>query len=371
MVITLKMTQFVENSLKNLLIIIHEDKPDGSQKSILTIVELLSKSYNLYLVIPSADNIPTENLHHFKNIFLFKSLYNIYSPKKFVNIHTIFPSYQYIASLIRTHKIDIVYINTISNLYLAVLSVFHNVRFVQHVREDIRGYKKFALQIFMLLFASKCIFNTKVQRKAFRLIKYKSIQIYNSVLIKNRNVFETKQSRFIFYVGQINSRKNLITVVRAMVTTNISLVLKIYGRILDENYYSKIKRFVSDRNLHNKIIFEGEKEDIYSILSSCKIIVSISKIETFNRVIVEAALLGIPVISSKIGVHKELFSLGIKGILVENYCDPQCVASAITKLDNNYEKYLYNKKEIDNLKAFFAPENVAKLYIQKVFKYND
>ena len=117
---------------------------------------------------------------------------------------------------------------------------------------------------------------------------------------------------FILFVGTVEPRKNLITLVRAfdelMRTTDLRPQLVVAGQKgwLSEDLYA----YVEQSELKNRILFTGyvTDADLASLYSSCRVSVYPSLYEGFGLPPLEAMACGAPVITSRIPVIMETAS---------------------------------------------------------------
>ena len=117
---------------------------------------------------------------------------------------------------------------------------------------------------------------------------------------------------FILFVGTVEPRKNLITLVRAfdelIRTTELRPQLVVAGQKgwLSEDLYA----YVEQSELKNRILFTGyvTDADLASLYSSCKVSVYPSLYEGFGLPPLEAMACGAPVITSRIPVIMETAS---------------------------------------------------------------
>lgn len=114
---------------------------------------------------------------------------------------------------------------------------------------------------------------------------------------------------FILFVGTVEPRKNLITLVRAfdelMRTTNLRPQLVVAGQkgwLTDDLY-----KYVEQSDLKDRILFTGylSDNDLASLYSACKVSVYPSLYEGFGLPPLEAMACGAPVITSRIPVIME------------------------------------------------------------------
>lgn len=351
---------------RRVLFVIHQDDWDGSQKSLFGLLPDLEKEFMIFVLAPSLENIPSKYVHREYKCIEYKHLYNYYTPHKFANLLSLFPSIWLTYRIIRKFKIDYVYINTISNCYLNLLStVCPRTVFIQHVRERICGVKKRALELFLNSFANKCLFNTVVEQRRYNKMKIESHQIYNLVQIHSlKSLGRPSPVMKMGYVGQITRGKNLSLVVRALKLLSVPCRLDVYGRVVDRDYFEMILDQAKVDELAN-IVFHQPDPDIEGILENMHLVISPSFRETFNRVIVEAGCAGKIVIASDIDVHREVFGLGLAGSLISNLSNPEELARTIENIYWDFD--VYSGFEPTALASSFSLSQILPKYMEKVF----
>ena len=72
--------------------------------------------------------------------------------------------------------------------------------------------------------------------------------------------------------------------------------------MVDKPYYKKILRFVKDNKLNKNIKFLGyiSKNKLHSLMVKCKLFLFSSELESCPQTVLEAQLIGCPILSSKI-----------------------------------------------------------------------
>ncbi len=92
---------------------------------------------------------------------------------------------------------------------------------------------------------------------------------------------------YLLYVGTIEERKNLLSVVRALHTGNIDIPLVAIGR--KTSYYRKVKAYIYSNNMHNIIFPDGvENEELPALYQMASCFIYPSVFEGFGIPIVEA-----------------------------------------------------------------------------------
>jgi len=120
------------------------------------------------------------------------------------------------------------------------------------------------------------------------------------------------EDNFILFVGTVEPRKNLITLVRAfdelMRTTDLRPQLVVAGQKgwLTDNLYADVEQ----SEIKNRILFTGyvSDDDLAALYSSCTVSVYPSLYEGFGLPPLEAMACGAPVITSRIPVIMETAS---------------------------------------------------------------
>lgn len=93
----------------------------------------------------------------------------------------------------------------------------------------------------------------------------------------------------------------------------------------------RLENQVEGMGLKDRFIFTGWREDIPEILSIMDILVLPSLNEAVGIVLIEAQVLGVPVVATNVGGIPEIVIDGMNGILIPPR-DPQALAQAVVKL---------------------------------------
>jgi len=169
----------------------------------------------------------------------------------------------------------------------------------------------------------------------------------SSYLILNIKEKYNLPSRFILYVGRINIRKNisslLISFSKLKIDRDISLV--IVGK--DENCGFDYPKLIKELNIEKRVCKIGHvsDEDLGCIFSAAEIFVSPSFAEGFGLPPLEAMKSGIPAIVSRIAPHIEV--CGDSSL----YFNPLNIVELESKISRLLiDKNLYNKLKQKGLK---------------------
>jgi len=173
----------------------------------------------------------------------------------------------------------------------------------------------------------------------FRVISEK--ELLNSVRIKY-----ALPDEFIFFVGTIEPRKNLVRLLKAFsevikdANKNIFLVIAGYKGWLTKPFF----RMLNELSISKKVLLLGyvDEEDLPALYNLAKIFVFPSIYEGFGIPPLEAMACGTPVIASNASSIPEI--VGDSAILVDPY-DEKILANEIMNLlkDNDWQKELSEK----------------------------
>lgn len=122
---------------------------------------------------------------------------------------------------------------------------------------------------------------------------------------------------FLLSVGTIEQRKNLVTLLEAMLVSNIKLPLVVVGKPTD--YKEKVQQMISQHPGELKVHFLSDvnNKDLQALYQSAIALVYPSVFEGFGLPVAEAQASGCPVITSNVS------SLPEAGGNAALYCDPE------------------------------------------------
>lgn len=143
----------------------------------------------------------------------------------------------------------------------------------------------------------------------------------------------------------IKALKNLISIY-----PNIVLILTREGR-----FSNSLKKFANDENVDNNVIFTGNLENPFVPLQICDIYTHISLAEGLPLALLEAMILGKPILATNIGGIPEAINNCINGVLIN-----PCEEEVIEKI-----KYLIENKQIARKLGSNAKETVINKFTWK------
>lgn len=154
---------------------------------------------------------------------------------------------------------------------------------------------------------------------------------------------------YILNVGTIEERKNLLTLLKAMVEHQIQMPLVVVGR--PTKYMDHVKKYITQHKIEKQVIFLHSvlTSELPSIYQQCKLFVYPSYFEGFGIPIVEAIASKVPVVTSAGSCFSEP---GGGAALYANPSDPEDVGRLMA--------YVLNSEEISSALVTRGQKHVQK-----------
>ena len=194
--------------------------------------------------------------------------------------------------------------------------------------------------------------------------------IYNGFEINSLRTFHTnrleknKYSRIIIGgVMRLNYEKNLdlwLKVAKILSKKELSINFVIIG---DGPELSKVQRYIKKLELTKLVDLVKPTNNIYDHMSKFDVLLLTSRIEGLPNVLIEAQLLGIPVISTDCGGASETFVDHLSGILLDNF-EPEFIADSLFSLVSDREKLSrYSVNATEQAAQRFSINTIAQQYL--------
>lgn len=129
-------------------------------------------------------------------------------------------------------------------------------------------------------------------------------------------------------VGRLSWVKNYPVLLRAFARFNQEVPqarLLVVGGGPDEE---PLRRLAGELRLLERVVFTGFRSDIVEVMGAIDVLVHSSLAESFGQVIVEALALGRPVVSTPVGISREVVVEGETGVLAGGY-DEEALVRAL------------------------------------------
>ena len=256
-----------------------------------------------------------------------------------------------------------------------LLNTFHCERKNHHFMTRI-GYRITKYQVDARVCISKAVelsyYNNWVLKGYRKVIynpvdnhKIESFQIRTDI---RKELSLSENSIILVNVGRlidVKGHNQLLKVFKKAYDINKNLYLLLIGSGPLE---SQLKNETAKLKISNAVSFLGYRHDVYSILKQSNIFVSSSITEGLGVAIIEAMVIGIPIIAPPLPAIKEFISDGIHGLLRS----PQMAteySEAILSIANSPESFRKMIKQAKlQARKMFSPAHISKQYLM-LYKY--
>lgn len=130
---------------------------------------------------------------------------------------------------------------------------------------------------------------------------------------------------------------------------------------LEPEFFASLQRRVREQRLDGRITFTGFRSDVPRLMAACDVVCHTSRVpEPFGLVVIEAMMLGRPVIATRGGGPSEVIASDEIGVLVTPD-DPSALASAMIKLcDDRARRDALGAASAVHVRANFGIERMAR-----------
>lgn len=157
-----------------------------------------------------------------------------------------------------------------------------------------------------------------------------------------------EESVLFVNIGTLQERKAQLELVHALAAskfvelTDWRLLLIGYEQ---ESYAESVKQLIKKKNLGDQISILGPKSNPLEYMRAADYTIQSSRSESFGRVLLESLALGVPVISTRVGVAEQIIQHGQNGILLSPFPDNE-LAKVLAKLPKqNSQEYSAMSRE--------------------------
>ncbi|MEO0245362.1 MAG: glycosyltransferase, partial [candidate division WOR-3 bacterium] len=242
---------------------------------------------------------------------------------------------------------------------------------VPSVRLNYSSYKYIIKLIMKFLYRDKLVIGVskKVKEDLKKNFKVKNAKfIYNGIdkeeiyILSEEAINEDIINKpYIISIGRLTTQKDFLTLIKAYsiaLNKNIKENLIIIG---DGEDKQKILKLIRELNLSDRVFLLGYKHNPYPYLKKAKLFILSSIWEGYGIALVEALVLGIPVISTNWLGASEILDNGKYGILVPSK-DHKKMGEEIFNLLNHPEMLEVLKKKSRERGDFFSLQRMVNSY---------
>ena len=351
----------MKNSIKKILITHSSNDYYGASKVLINTIDIfINNGFDIYLMLPN--NGPLNDNQIIKKTNLKIINFGVFRKKYFTlfglinRLYFIIKSSLHIKKFLKTNQIDLVYINTSTLISPSIAAKFSGIPSTFHIHEIPSSNPIYSRVIATLInFLSKEV--TCVSKSVYDfwikngLKKSKAKIIHNGFKLENSKsktpsndkIIFTSISRIIPYKGH----SLLIRIFERLCKKNKNIYLQIVGDTLPEyqKYLNKLKLYIEERGLNNKIKFLGFRSDVVSLLEKSNFFIHTPlSPDPLPTVIFEAIKCEIPVITNKLGGAYEILDEGKNGLIINNDFIEESAEHILDYLDNKKQQ----KKNVKN-----------------------
>lgn len=236
-----------------------------------------------------------------------------------------------IRKYLKSFRIDIVHGNDIRvNLTWSLSRLGMPNKFIWHQRALPKSRSPF-WHIVPYLSDSIISISKAVESSIKRRNNNKIQTIYNPIEINTANDISKKhalrlqlgipQSAMVLcFVGRLVSYKKPDIFIKVLQSISQEIDLPVYGIIAgtdQDNIMTDLKQLASSLGVSNNVHFLGFSSDIQNIFKESDYLIAPCAVEAFGRTLIEAMMLGVPVVAADAGGHKEIIKDTVTGLLCE------------------------------------------------------
>jgi glycosyltransferase involved in cell wall biosynthesis len=150
---------------------------------------------------------------------------------------------------------------------------------------------------------------------------------------------QENDDKIVVSVSRLSWEKDLALAIKAVALARdggMQVRYQIYGEGPER---TTLQALILDLNANDYITLMGFSTEIFEAIGSSDLFLHTSKTESFGQVIFEAYAIGVPVLTSRVGVAIDLFDKNSDRIHLISVCQPRAVAKQICEvLDNQVLK---------------------------------
>ncbi|MBW1855199.1 MAG: glycosyltransferase family 4 protein [Deltaproteobacteria bacterium] len=174
----------------------------------------------------------------------------------------------------------------------------------------------------------------------------------------------------LLFVGRIARNRRLETLVQALKDIDKAVLLTIVGSeektssVSRRGYLEELIALAKKLGVEDRVRFVGPRFDDELVKCYClaDIFVYPSRYESFGQPLLEAAAAGLPIISTPVGVARDIVKNGKTGYLIE-YNNPTMLAERVTTLSDEYTRNNCSRAIRELVKNNYAWDDIIEKYI--------
>ncbi len=160
-------------------------------------------------------------------------------------------------------------------------------------------------------------------------------------------------------VSQLIPSKGLERFIKtgAIVTKSLpqASFLIVGGEVEDtKGYENKLRQLCEQLDIADRVVFTGFQRDVYKYYQLMDVFAFFSEREAFGRVIAEAMMAGLPVVSNRIGGVPEIVENGVSGYLIDQNSIEKAAEKLIALLNSDEQRKMMGQRGRLRAKELFS-----------------
>lgn len=233
-------------------------------------------------------------------------------------------------TFIKTHNITVVHAHSTSYVQAAILKFFNNnVNVVWHDHNGNRNsnglLENIVLKVCSLFFNKVIVVNANLKLWAEKNLFTKNIYYLSNFSVleeeKQQTVLKGNDGKRIVCLANLRHPKNHILLLKAFkknLNTESNWSLHLIGEDFNDAYSNRIKTYIIENELEERVFLYGLKQDVKYVLSQCDIGALSSSSEGLPLSLVEYGLAKLAVVATNVGDCNKVISKKTEGILVNS-----------------------------------------------------
>ncbi len=286
----------------------------------------------------------------------------------FLNTGRVLP----LVEIIQKHHIDLVHTNSLVSLEGAFAAKLAGVPHIWHIREL---FQEDTPRFHLIL--GKSFTRTLVNHLSSRVLcvsdyvcqqfePYRShcpekyTVVHNAIYCSSVPPVQPRPQREalqLVYAGRVSDGKRFQDIINAFCLLKerwgekLPYKLRVYGNFISPDFEKEILKKVDAHRLHSDISFEGYRQNLSKCLQDADLLLMPSSCEAFGRILLEAMVYGVPVVTARSGGPLEVVDEGVTGF----FHQPESHESLADCLDAIY----VNRQQLEPMRQY-CQEKVRK-----------
>ena len=230
----------------------------------------------------------------------------------------------------KEHKVEFLHPHSSSYFTALLLKfVYPKVKIIWHdhngLSEFISSQKSIALKMASFFFKGIIVVNFKLKAWAEKELNCKKvIYLPNFTAIDSSEIVETflkgTAGKRILCLANLRDQKNhflLLDVAEKLMESHPDWTFHLVGKDFEDNYSSKVREQIQNKNLKDNVFVYGSKNDVKNIINQSDIAILTSKSEGLPIALIEYGLCKKPVVTTKVGEIPLIIKNAVNGFSVD------------------------------------------------------